>query len=111
MSCQAPDATITVLQLLSGITRPRLLLRTARIGTSDYARERDLRRILRTPVTPKPGPATLLQLIELEDLHNARRLRPLHESGSPWRAAPHIEVLIALICEAQMLAPALRPLG
>ncbi|WP_417588302.1 DUF6477 family protein [Pararhodobacter oceanensis] len=109
MSCHAPDATFTVLQMLTGIIRPQLLLRTARIGTLDYARARDLRRILRAPVTPKPGADCLAQLIELEEIHNARRLRPMHEVGSPWRAARHIEVLIALLAEAQLLTATLRP--
>ncbi len=72
----------------------------------DYNRETDLKRILRVPATPAPGAATLRHLMAMESLHDSLRIRPPHEAGNPWRVARHIEVLIALIAEARLLAEA-----
>jgi len=109
MSCLPPDSLLSLLGELSAIRRPRLLLRTARFGTLDYNRDTDLRRILRLPATPRPGSATLRQLLELEARHEELRTRPPHDVGNPWRAARHIEVLIALIAETRLLAAAVQP--
>lgn len=109
MSCLSADFPLSLLASLSAIRRPVMLLRTARHGTLEYNRETDLRRILRLPATPAPGRATLERLIDLEAQHEAQRQRPPHEAGNPWRAARHVEVLIALIAEAQMLAQAVPP--
>lgn len=103
MSVLPPQSDITILSRLATMKRPRLLLRTARFGLADYRREADLRRILRLPATPAPGPATVQRLIELEERMETERLRPAHEMGATWRAARHVEVLIALIAEASFL--------
>jgi hypothetical protein len=109
MSSPHADSLLNALAELTSLRRPRLMLRTARYGTLDYVRETDLRRILRLPATPAPGVASLRQLMELESRHEAMRLRPPHEIGNPWRAARHIEVLIALIAEARLLAEVVAP--
>lgn len=111
MSCQDHESIVTVMQTLASIKRPKLLLRTARHGTLDYNRSTDLRRILRVPATPRPGVATVLALIDLEAWQNEMRTRPPHEVGNPWRAARHVEVLIALIAEASMMAEVVSPAG
>lgn len=111
MSCTSTDSLLNALAELTALRRPRLMLRTARFGTMDYLRETDLRRILRLPATPAPGVQTLRQLMDLEARHEALRTRPPHEIGNPWRAARHIEVLIALIAEARLLAEAVSPLA
>lgn len=103
------DPVIDLLADLAAIRRPRLLLRTARHGTAEYNRTTDLRRILRLPATPAPGLATVRALIELESRHEDLRTRPAHEAGNPWRAARHVEVLIALIAESRLLTDSLRP--
>lgn len=102
------DDALTLMDELSAIRRPLLLLRTARHGTVDYNRATDLRRILRTPATPRPGLATVRALIELEARHENLRTRAPQDGGDPWRAARHIEVLIALIAEAQVVTQGLR---
>lgn len=109
MSFQHRDSCVHVLQILAGIRRPQMLLRTARFGTMEYNRTTDLRRILRLPATPAPGAATVRMLIELEEMQNDLRTRPPHEVGNPWRAARHVEVLIALIAEARLMAEAMIP--
>ena len=106
MSYLPADSILTMLSELAGIRRPTLLLRTARHGTLDYNREAELKRILRLPATPAPSSQTLARLLELEAQHNDCRIRPPHEAGNPWRAAQHVEVLIALIAEARLLASA-----
>lgn len=110
------ESVIALLQATRQTHRPRLLLRTARIGMQDYDRSRDLKRILRLPATPPAGPGTLAVLLELEALHEDRRTRPPAEIGNPWRAARHVEVLVALMAESRLLearlqgdAPYLRP--
>ena len=109
MSCHLPESLVAALSDLVTIRRPGLMLRAARFGTLDYNREVDLRRILRLPATPRPGAASLRRLIDLEAEHEALRTRPPHEVGNPWRAARHVEVLIALIAEARLLAEAVTP--
>jgi len=109
MSFEPRTSIVTVLQELTAIRRPRLLLRTARHGTVEYNRATDLRRILRLPATPAPGPATVRALIALESQQEELRTRPPHEVGNPWRAARHVEVLIALIAESRLMAEACAP--
>jgi len=106
MSCEPTESIVTVLETLGTIKRPPLMMRTARHGTLDYNRVTDLRRILRLPATPPPGAATVRLLIEFEELQENLRTRPPHEIGNPWRPARHIEVLIALIAEARLMAQA-----
>jgi len=106
MSYQSRDSIVSIMDTISRTHRPRLLLRTARIGLQEYRRESDLRRVLRLPAAPPPGPATVRALIELEAQLEATRLRPAHGIGDTWRPARHVEVMIALMAEAQLLADA-----
>lgn len=104
MSHQPARSIVSIFETISCTRRPRLLLRTARIGLQDYRRESDLRRILHLPAAPPPGPATLHALIELEAGLEAARQRPAHTTGEAWRPARHVEVMIALMAEAQLMA-------
>lgn len=105
-----PRASIVSIQAtLAETERPRLLLRAARIGTRDYCRERHLKRILRLPATPAPGPGTVLHLLALEAEHEDRRTRSSAMVGESWRPAHHVEVLIALLAEARLMADAVGP--
>ena len=103
MSCHSPDSLLPTFESLRRTQRPRLLLRTARIGLADYVRDRDLRRILRLPAPPVPGPATLATLLDLEAAQERLRTRPQADSGEPWRAARHVEILIALLAEVRLV--------
>lgn len=107
MSYQPRDAIVSVFDTLAKTRRPRLLLRTARIGLQEYRRESDLRRVLRLPAAPPPGPATVRALIELEAQIEAQRLRPAHGIGDTWRPVRHVEVMIALLAEARLMAEAM----
>lgn len=106
MSCHLRDTLVPISARLRQTRRPRLLLRTARIGMAEYQRERDLNRLLRLPATPAPGVATVEALLDLEAEMEGLRTRPMSESGETWRAARHVEVLIALLAESRLLIEA-----
>ncbi|KFE34960.1 DUF6477 family protein [Thioclava atlantica] len=83
---------------LSGLTRPRLLVRAARFGLRDYNRRRDLKRLMRLADPPHPE-AALRQLMAEEDaLEQARRA-----GEATYSFARHIELLIAVMAEARLL--------
>ncbi len=87
-----------LLTVLRQLRRPRLLIRAARLGVDGYRRDPHLRRVLRTPSPPRTGSA-LMTLIELEaDLESQRAA----EEAS-YSIARHVDVLIAMMGEAQIL--------
>lgn len=87
-----------VLSLLSSLSRPGLLIRTARIGAQTYRRDRHLGRVLGYGIIPGPAKA-LLQLMELErEADEARK-----ENAASYSLPRHLDLLIAIIGEAQVL--------
>ncbi len=89
---------------IATLKRPPLLARAARFGVDDYRRAVHLRRILKCENLPRHG-AAIMQLLEKEDSLNALRLA---RSGD-YRPAHHVELLIAILGEAQLMrATALR---
>ena len=82
--------------LLASLRRPRLLMHAARFGLGDYRRDRDLRRLVKDTCTPEE---TLPRLIEVE-----RQIEDTRIAGDvSYSVARHIDVLIALLAEAQLL--------
>lgn len=82
---------------LAGMKRPNLLVRAARIGVKDFNREKGLRRIFQGEGFPGPGQA-FDKLVEFEaSMDRARR-----EGGALYSPARHVELLTALISEAQL---------
>ena len=90
-----------IMTMLRTLKRPALLIRTARIGQSDYVRRRDLARILRTTRLPGPGAACLALMEREAEIDERRRL-----GSAGYTAALHVEVLAALMAEARALAAA-----
>lgn len=87
-----------LLTQLSGLRRPRLLIRAARIGAQSYRREARLPRLLGYGVTLRTGPA-LMKLMSLESEMNEQR-----ESGDAcYSIAAHVDLLTAVMGEAQIL--------
>lgn len=90
-----------LMSLVRGLSRPRLLVRAARFGVSDYARGRALPRLLRVPAAPAAGPA-LIHLLALErEAEERRRAR-----AADYSAARHVELLTAIMGEARRLRDA-----
>ena len=90
-----------LLTMLARLKRPKTLIRAARIGMRDYRRSTTLKRLLGfghpTETTP-----ILFALMELEAEMNAER--EVNAAGySPMR---HVEVMIALMSEADLLRAA-----
>lgn len=87
-----------LLSMLGTLRRPRLLIRTARIGTPEYRRDRHLRRLIGTERLPRPA-AALMRLIELERMVDDQR-----RARDPAYSLPrHLDLLIAMMGEAQLL--------
>lgn len=82
--------------LLATLRRPRLLMRAARFGLVEYRRERDLRRFVTGSASTED---TVTSLISAEARLEATRLN----GDISYSVARHIEVLIALLAEAQLL--------
>ena len=89
------------LSMLMSIRRPRLLIRAARAGAQDYDRGRHLPRLIGYGKLPGPA-ASILRLIEIERDHDHRRRAD--EAG--YSLTRHLDVLIALMGEAQLLRAA-----
>ena len=89
---------------IATLQRPELLARAARFGLDDYRREVHLRRILQCEKLPRHG-AALMQLLDLEAELNTLRLAKMGD----YRPSRHVEMLIAILGEAQLMrATALR---
>ncbi|MXQ07271.1 hypothetical protein GQ651_05370 [Alphaproteobacteria bacterium GH1-50] len=84
---------------LAALRRPRLLVRAARHGTTDYDRARALPRLLDMPGQTTPEHA-LSALIAAEAEVEDRRKGAL----ATYSVARHIELLAALMVEARLIA-------
>ncbi|MEM1373764.1 MAG: DUF6477 family protein [Pseudomonadota bacterium] len=84
--------------MLSTLRRPRILVSAARHGVEDYNRARHLRRILCEQRLPSSGEAAM-RLMEIEAYHDEAR----RTGDGSYSLSRHIDVLIALMAEAQML--------
>ena len=87
-----------VLSLIQSLTRPRLLIRAARHGLVDYSRDHALARII--GVSSDMTAIEIVQkLVEVEgQMERARK-----EDDGSYSVARHIELLVALIAESNLL--------
>jgi hypothetical protein len=88
---------------LARLQRPKILINAARFGLDDYTRGTHLSRISKNDPAPKPGPA-IMQLLEIEYGLNEERL----QKRSTYFVARHVDVMIALMAEAQALQASQR---
>ena len=86
--------------ILNDLRRPGLLIRAARIGLSDYRRERDLRRLIGEAAPADPA-RTLPRLLAEEARLEAERTH----GQAGYSLCRHIEILIALLGELRLLPP------
>lgn len=89
---------------IAQLRRPSLLIKAARFGLDEYARDVHLRRILKTDSIPRPAPA-VMQLLDVESAINTARI----EKQATYSVARHVDVMIALMAEAQILRATTRP--
>lgn len=83
-------------KILSEMRRPSILMRAVRLGLSDYHRGRWLKRLAPGETSPE---RTVARLIHAEE-----RLEETRISGdASYSISHHIEVLIALMAEANLL--------
>lgn len=87
-----------VLTMMSTLTRPRLLIRAARIGADDYRRDKHLQRVLGYGRSLRNAEA-LLKLIELEVGINQMR----DDGDASYSLVQHVDILIAMMGEARIL--------
>jgi Family of unknown function (DUF6477) len=84
--------------IVAALRRPRILIRAARAGVSDYRRERDLKRLLRLSRATAPRQA-LGTLLAEED-----RLEATRTAGdATYNLQRHVAVLTAILAEARLL--------
>ncbi|MGI3211005.1 DUF6477 family protein [Roseovarius tibetensis] len=87
-----------VLTALGGLRRPPLLIRAARIGMAHYNRSVHLARHLGDGPLPRAGDA-LMRLMEIEAGLECDR----KDRATFYRAARHVDLLIAMMGEARHL--------
>lgn len=87
-----------LIRALAALRRPSLMIRAARHGQASYHRTRDLARPIDSATTPPPGIAVERLLSEEEALEATR----LAEDPT-YSLSRHIDVLVALMAEAQFL--------
>ena len=89
---------------INDLKRPSLLVRAARHGIDSYDRNRHLGKYV--DLTPLPGPGVaLMKLFEIEREQNtARKLK----SGT-YAPADHINMLVAIMAEAQLWRASRQP--
>lgn len=92
-----------IAQQLDALRRPRLLVRAARSQVANYSRQRDLTRIFGSVLQTNTG-ELLMKLLSLELEHNHLRL----SGDTGYIVARHIDVLIALMGEAEIFKARLR---
>lgn len=82
--------------LLSDLRRPQLLIRAARLGLTEYRRDRDLKRLIDGEPAPDRSVPRLLN--EEEKLEEIRQ-----RGDAGYSVSRHIEVMIALMAEVSLL--------
>lgn len=87
-----------LLSLVTELRRPRLLIRAARAGVASYNRNRDLKWVIRLGGMPAPERALSELLAAEAEMEETRQ-----GGAAGYSFTRHIELLIAMIGEAQLL--------
>lgn len=88
-----------VLTRVAQLNRPKMLVRAAKSAVKDYRRDIHLTRLLPGKFS-KQHSAAIHLLLDLEDQHNDRRIN----RAAGYSLADHLDVLIALVGEVQLLS-------
>lgn len=84
-------------KVLAKLKRPKLLIRAAHHGISEYNRNRDLKRLLKQ-TAPAPEKA-MEQLINEEAMLEKARC----EGGTNYSVSRHVDIMIAMLAEMRLL--------
>ena len=84
--------------ILTSVRRPKILIRAAHAGVSDYRRDRDLKRLLRN-ARPQAAQQTIAPLLAEEGRLEATRTA----SDKTYNMQRHVAVLTAIIAEARSI--------
>ena len=95
---------LDLMSMLTSLRRPRMLVRTARIGAQDYHRDRDLQRLLGYGALTRPAVA-VMRLLEMENELDQQRRR----GDAGYSLTRHLDILIALMGEAQLFQASRAP--
>lgn len=87
---------LTIITLLDNLRRPKILIRAARLGLSDYSRNADLQRITRAPKSASPRAIIDRLLSQEESLEMARK-----NGDASYSVHRHIRILTAVLAEAK----------
>jgi Family of unknown function (DUF6477) len=87
-----------LIQSISDLRRPKLLIRAAHFGLADYSRTRDLTRLTGLGTVPSPERAVTRLLAEETEADAMRRT-----GDATYSLRRHVELLVALIAEARLL--------
>ena len=90
--------------MISGLSRPRLLVSAARFGMAHYRRDSLLPRLLGPLDQTLSSGDAAMRLLSIEAELNTKR----KAHAADYRVAQHIETLAALMVEAQHLRAAPR---
>ncbi len=85
---------------LTDLRRPKILIRAARAGVTEYRRDRDLKRLVRDAKGVAPRDAMAPLLAEENRLEETRTT-----GGATYNIQRHVAVLTAILAEARQ-APA-----
>ncbi|MBA3324586.1 MAG: hypothetical protein H0T41_04735 [Rhodobacteraceae bacterium] len=83
---------------LTELRRPKILIRAARAGMTDYRRDRDLKRLVRDARGAVPHDAMTPLLAEENRLEEHRT-----SAGGAYNIQRHVAVLTAILAEARLL--------
>ena len=92
-----------ILSALASLRRPRLLIRAARHGMTDYSRERTLTRLVEGQSSMAPEAAVRLLMQAEAQVESDRQ-----KDDGTYSVARHVELLIAIMSEARMLVRPVR---
>lgn len=95
------DKMTELAALLTDLRRPKILIRAARAGVTDYRRDRDLKRLVRDARGATPHDA-MEPLLAEENRLEANRTN----GGATYNIQRHVAVLTAILAEARRAAPA-----
>lgn len=92
-----------LMSMLKTLHRPRLLIRAARFGVTDYSRKRDLQKLLRATSMPSPAQAVVKLMSEETFLEDKRTT-----GDASYSIARHVLILIALMGEVRLMQASAR---